>query len=252
MNARLEKIMSLITRDGEVSVGSAAKAFGVTEMTIRRDLETLERDGRLVRTYGGAVLSRPGIVEFAFQQRADARSDEKRAIARDAARLVRPGMSVSIDTGTTTLEVAKAISGTADLRVLTPSLAVASALYAFDGIELVLLGGTARKGSPDLQGEITEDNIKRFRVHLAVLGADALGEDGIYTKDAAVSRVSRAMIANARERLVVADSSKLSETAFVKFADWKDVDVLITDAEAPPAARRWLNKSVKKVIYART
>jgi DeoR/GlpR family transcriptional regulator of sugar metabolism len=115
----------------------------------------------------------------------------------------------------------------------------------------VLLGGTARKGSPDLQGEITEDNIRRFRVHLAVLGADAITPDGLYTTDAAVSRVSRAMIVNARERLVVADSSKLSQVAFVKFADWKDIDILITDDAAPAAARRWLKRAARKVIYAR-
>jgi DeoR/GlpR family transcriptional regulator of sugar metabolism len=250
MNARREKIIGLIAREGAVSVAAMAAAFDVTEMTIRRDLEALEGKGRLVRTHGGAILARTGIVEFAFQERADAYAAQKRAIAREAARYVRPGMSVSIDTGTTTLEAAKAIARTGDLHVLTPSLAVASALYAVAGIELVLLGGIARKGSPDLQGEITEDNIKRFRVNVAILGADAIAQDGLYTTDAAVSRVSSAMIAHAEMRLVVADSSKLAQVAFVKYADWKDVDVLITDDGAPTAARRWLKKAAKKVIYA--
>lgn len=251
MKARLEDIVSLLAAKGTASVSSMAKTFKVTEMTIRRDLNVLAHEGRLVRTHGGAMLSSPSIVEFAFQEKSQARSVQKRAIAREASKLISPGMSVSIDTGTTTLEVAKALAGKNGLKVLTPSLAVASALYAYDGIDLVLLGGIARKGSPDLQGEITEDNIARFRVHLAVLGADVISPEGLYTTDAAVSRVSRAMIAGARERVLVADSSKLSQLAFVKFADWEDIDILVTDSQAPAAARRWLKRTVKKVTYAR-
>ncbi len=251
MNPRRENILSLLATKGAASVSSMAEAFKVSEMTIRRDLDALEGEGRLVRTHGGAMLSRPSVVEFAFQEKSQARLAWKRAIAREAARFISPGMSVSIDTGTTTLEVANALTGRKGLKVLTPSLAVASMLYACEGIELVLLGGIARKGSPDLQGEITEANIARFRVHLAVLGADALSPEGLYTTDASVSRVSRALIAGARRRLVVADSSKLSQLAFVKFADWRDIDILVTDRQAPAAARRWLKRSVKKVIYAR-
>jgi DeoR/GlpR family transcriptional regulator of sugar metabolism len=251
MNPRRENILSLLAEKGAASVRSLAKTLRVSEMTIRRDLDAVEREGRLIRTHGGAMLSRPSVVEFAFQEKSQTHLDRKRVIARQASKFVSSGMSVSIDTGTTTLEVAKALTGKKRLKVLTPSLAVASALYAFDGIELVLLGGIARKGSPDLQGEITEANIARFRVHLAVLGADAILPEGLYTTDAAVSRVSRAMIAGARQRLVVADSSKLSQLAFVKFADWADISIFITDSKAPAAARRWLKRAAKKVIYAR-
>ncbi len=251
MNPRRQNILSLLAAKGAASVSSMAETFKVSEMTIRRDLDALEREGRLVRTHGGAVLSRPSVVEFAFQEKSQTCSRQKRAIAREASKFISPGMSLSIDTGTTTLEVARTLSGKKGLRVLTPSLAVASVLYACDGIELVLLGGIARKGSPDLQGEITEANIARFRVHLAVLGADAISPEGLYTTDAAVSRVSRALIAGAEKRLLVADSSKLSQSAFVKFADWADIDILVTDSAAPAAARRWLKRAAKRVIYAR-
>ena len=220
-------------------------------MTVRRDLDALAHEGRLVRTHGGAMLSRPGVVEFAFQARGEVRSAEKRAIAAEAAALVRAGMSVSLDTGTTTLEVARAIAGIGDVRVLTSSLAVASALYAREGVELVLLGGVARKGSPDLQGEITEENLKRFSVDLAFLGADALSEKGLYTTDPAVARVSRAMMESARRRVVVADSSKFDATAFIRYAGWGEVDILITDSGANASARRLLKSSAKRVIYAR-
>lgn len=250
MGSRGERIITLLTERGELTVREMAETFGVAEMTIRRDLDRLGQEGRLVRTHGGAILSRPSIVEFAFHTRAETHAAEKRAIAAEAAKLIARGMSVSIDTGTTTLEVAKALRRIRSLKVLTPSLAVASALYACEGVELILLGGIARKGSPDLQGAITEDNIARFAVDAAILGADAVGRKGIYTADTTVSRVSRALIENASTRILVADSSKIDRLSFCKFADWEDIDVLVTDSNASTEAIRWLAHKAKKVVYA--
>ena len=146
MNARHERIVAFLGGRGEASVQDLAEHFDVSLMTIRRDLALLERAGRLTRTHGGAVLSKPGVVEFAFVEKGERFAAEKRAIAREAARLVQPGMSVALDSGTTTLEVAKAIRSIDGITVLTSSLAIASVLYAQDNVELVLLGGTAGRG----------------------------------------------------------------------------------------------------------
>ena len=155
MNARHEDILKLLRERGDASVQVLAESFGVSVMTVRRDLMLLEQAGKLTRTHGGAVLSSAGIVEFAFERKGKRHAAEKRAIAREVASLVQAGMSVSLDSGTTTLEVAMAIAGIDSLTVLTSSLAIASALYASENIELVLLGGragraarTSRAGSP--------------------------------------------------------------------------------------------------------
>ena len=123
-------------------------------------------------------------VEFAFLDRTQERTAEKQAIARYLATVIQPGMTVVLDTGTTTLEVARAIAGIPRLRVLTSSLAIASALYAYDNIELVLLGGTVRHHSPDLSGPLTEENMRQFHTEVAILGADAVTPDGLYTSEA--------------------------------------------------------------------
>ncbi len=250
MNHRQRETLELLAARGEVSVQALAERFGVSEMTIRRDLSVLEGAGELQRTHGGAVLSRAGVVEFAFRSRGGLHAAEKRAIAARAAERVREGMTVSLDTGTTTMEVARAIGGMKNLKVLTCSLPVASILYANPNVQLVLLGGTVRPGSPDLSGWLTEENLKQFRVDLAVLGADAADRTGLYTTDTNVARVSQAMVAGAGEAMLVADHTKFDRTAFVRFATWDLIDYVVTDSGVGKATRKWLMKAAGKVVFS--
>lgn len=243
------QILECLAAEGEVFVLELAERFGVTPMTVRRDLEALEADNALTRTHGGAIFSRQSVAEFAFMERNRTSIEEKQAIAREAASLVTPGMTIVIDTGTTTLEVARALSGVANLRVLTSSLAVASALHTHPNMEIVLLGGTVGKNSPDLSGALTEDNLGRFRVQLAILGADAVDESGLYTTDMGIARVSEAMINVAEDTMLVVDSRKFRRTSFVKFAEWKQIRRVITDAQVSPEERAWLDRGVADVRY---
>lgn len=166
-NPRHAAIRRALAVEGEVRVRALARRLGVTPITIRRDLVALETAGVLRRTHGGAVPTRLGVMDLASRERGDREADRKRAIAREAARLVRPGMAVSLDTGTTTLELARALPDVRGLTVLTSSLAIAAVLYPRDNVQLVVLGGTARKTRPDLYGDLTEENLNRFRVDLA-------------------------------------------------------------------------------------
>lgn len=229
-----------------------ARSLGVSEMTIRRDLNRLRTDGGVQRTHGGAVMSRAGIVEFAFVERGRTNAPAKRAIAAYVATLVEPGMAVCLDTGTTALEVAKAIAGIDRLRVLTSSLPIASALYARDNIELILLGGVARRGSPDLSGWLTEENLTKLQPDIAILGADAVGPRGVFTTDPAVARVSAAMTAAARLRVLAVDSSKFGHTALVRYAPWSNIDHLVTDDAVTAADRRWLRQALANVTFVRS
>lgn len=241
----------MLSRHNEVTVDTLARRLKVSMMTVRRDLAHLARQGKLSRTHGGALLSRVGVAEFAFRDKADLMTAEKQAIAREVARMIEPGMAVSLDTGTTTLEVAKLIGGLRDVTILTTSLAVASVLHTSDGIELLLLGGTVRKNSPDLTGALAEENLKRFRTHLAVVGADAITPDGTFTTDVRISRVSRAMVKNADTVVLASDHSKFEQTALVQVASFNEIDSLVTDNGCPRNARKWLTKAVARVIYAR-
>lgn len=250
MKRRHAKILEALAVTGEATVQQLAARFGVSVMTIRRDLAKLEALGELTRTHGGAMLTRAGVIEFSFKEKAERNAGEKRGIAREAAGLVSSDMTLILDTGTTTLEVARAIADIPRLTVLTSSLAIASALYGRQNITLVLAGGAVRTGSPDLSGWLTEENMKRFRVDVACIGADGADQEGVSTTDADVARVSRAMIASAREIILVADHTKFEKPAFVPFASWKDIDRVITDSTMAAGTRAWLEDAVKELTYA--
>jgi len=251
MNTRQTKILDLLNERGEVIVQELADQLDVTTMTIRRDLTALARGGNVIRTHGGAVLSNAGIIEFSFKRKGEKHAAEKEAIAREAATMVQPGMTVALDTGTTVLTVAKAIAGVQDLRVLTSSLVIASALYARDNIDLVLLGGKARRGSPDLFGWLTEENLKHFRVDVAILGADGVDPDGLYTEEESVGRVSQTMLRYAATTILTIDHSKLKRASFWKYASWNDMNHVITDDQVPRQARGWLRQVAGSVRYAK-
>ena len=251
MTTRQMRILEQLSREGEVFVLELAKSLNVTTMTIRRDLDALEHDGALIRTHGGAVLAKAGIVEFSFKRKGEERSAEKQAMAREVAWFLDGGITVALDTGTTVSEVAHAISGGDNLTVLTSSLVIASSLYARDNIHLVLLGGKARRGSPDLTGWLTEENLTHFRVDVAVIGADGADQDGVFTDDESVARVTRAMIASAGMSVLALDHSKFERPAFLKYASWGDFDHVVTDSRAPRAVRTWLRRAAPQVVYAK-
>ena len=132
----------------------------------------------------------------------------------------------------------------------TTSLMIAAALHTQESIELILLGGTVRKDSPDLSGPLTEENLGRFRVNLAVLGADGVSADGVFTESMNVARVSRAIVKAAERAVLTIDGSKFGRAALVRYAEWQDFNQVITDKGVPAQVRKWLNRKGPEVVYA--
>jgi DeoR/GlpR family transcriptional regulator of sugar metabolism len=194
--------------------------------------------------------SRAGIVEFSYRENLNRNAEQKRAIAQVVARAVQPGMTVLLDTGSTTLDVARAIAGVPRLTILTTSLMIAAALHTQENIELILLGGTVRRDSPDLSGPLTEENLARFRVNLAVLGADGVSPDGAFTDSMTVARVSRAIIKAAERAVLTIDGSKFGRAALVRYAEWREFGQVVTDTGVPRSVRKWLNRKGPEVVYA--
>ena len=250
--ARHNRILEIAAQEGGVSVTELARMMGTSLMTIRRDLEELTRAGKIRRTHGGAIPAEPDVARFQFSRKQHICGAQKRAIAREVAKLVRPGMAISLDTGTTTLAVARELCAVERLTVLTSSLPVASVLHKNSSCDLVLLGGSAHRNSPDLVGPLTEDNLKRFWVNLAIMGADAVTREGTFANDTGVARISRAMAENAGKIVVVADSSKFGRTAFARCLRLDEIDHLVTDDGCSPAAEVWLREGVKEVTLVRS
>lgn len=250
--ARHLRIRERLALQPGAAIADLAQEFGVSEMTIRRDLTALEQQGHAERTHGGAVLSERMILEFSYRDRREQNRAAKCAIAAEARKLVKPGHRLILDTGTTTLELASLLRDGENLTVITPSLAVASELQHASGVEVILLGGTMRRGSPDLTGPVTEHCLELFSADLAFQGAEGIGHDGaIYNIDLRLARVDRLMRKVARRSCVLADHTKIGATALARSGTLADVDYFITDAGAAPADLRQLARTGVRILTAR-
>lgn len=249
LSTRQRQILDFLQANGECSIDYFAEKFGTSGMTVRRDLQVLAELGRIIRTHGGATVA-PGVsFEFAFLKRTKHNQPQKQAIGRLAASLIGEGQSVLLDSGTTTLAIAEELKHRRGLKVITTSLPIASMLQYNESVEINLLGGQLRAGSPDLSGAITESNLDLLYADLAFVGADGVDERGaVYTESSELSRMLAKMIHNAKEPYVVADSSKLGRTALWRYGDLKQTRGLITDENADAASVAALTRLGIKVL----
>ncbi|MBI5723898.1 MAG: DeoR/GlpR transcriptional regulator [Planctomycetes bacterium] len=248
--ARRRELVNILARRQSLSIADAAGRFGVNGMTIRRDMKMLQDSGAVLRCYGGAVAAQRITFEFAFDERRRSRLAEKRRIGRAAAGLIGDGQTAFLDTGTTTLEVARAIvaRGIA-CRIATSSLVIASELWGREQIELVLLGGQVRRGSPDLVGPGTELMLDKLSADFAFLGSEGLDvARGSFADDPLAAQVAGHMAANAKKTVVVADHSKLGKVGSVQYLPVGDMDVLVTDKAAPAEIVAALRRNKVKVV----
>jgi len=239
----------MLSRGHGVATAEVARRFRVDPMTIRRDLKALEESGLVVRRYGGAVAAQRISLEFSFDRGHQRHLNEKRRIGHAAAEQVEPGQTVFLDTGTTTLEVARALAQRAVVcRVVTGSLVIAGQLWGREEIELLLLGGQARRGSPDLVGAATELMLERLTADLGFLGADGIVPGrGCFAQDVEAARVAERMAASARRVVVVADHSKLGRAGGARYLKTDGMHELITDRGADKAVVAALRRRGVKV-----
>jgi DeoR/GlpR family transcriptional regulator of sugar metabolism len=241
---RLDFIRKELLSKGEVFITELAGRFGVSEMTVRRDIDTLESQNEAIRTHGGAASAKRLTFEFTFRATQQTNLDAKRAIAAAALKHISDGQVVLLDTGTTTLELAKLISAKRKVTVITTSLAIVSELQFVNDVETILLGGFLRKGSPDLHGPLTEQNLAQFKCDIAFVGADSVDANGTtYTNDLRVLNLDRQMAQVASKVIVLADSSKFGKRGTCRVFGPKDYYALITDSELD-------NRTVKAITKA--
>jgi DeoR/GlpR family transcriptional regulator of sugar metabolism len=249
--ARQARIRDRFAEQPGVSVSELAKEFDVSEMTIRRDLTSLEGRALIQRTHGGAMLTERMMLEFDYRDRREVNRAAKQAIAAEARKLINPGDRLILDTGTTTLELASLLRDGENLTVITPSLAVASELQHAAGVEVILLGGVIRRGSPDLTGPATEHCLELFSADLAFQGADGIGLDGkIYNSDLRLARVDKLMRRVAKRSCLLADHTKIGVTALACSGTVADVHTLITTKGVPAETLRRFGKLGPRIVTA--
>lgn len=236
---RQSEIVGALDSQGLISVPALSTKFGVSEMTIRRDLLELEVAGLIRRVHGGATRSLGRAFEPPFRMRRVSASDDKRAIAEAAASLINEGDAIGLDVGTTVLEMVPMFVDVDNLTVVTASLRVASRVAKIHALErsirLMVTGGITRADELSLVGQSAIDfyrNIRLDKAFISVGGASI--KSGATEFNLEDAEVKRAMISSSNEVIMLIDSSKFNQTGFAHVADLADISTIITDSNISP------------------
>ncbi|MGW7460196.1 DeoR/GlpR family DNA-binding transcription regulator [Streptomyces sp. NPDC054797] len=251
-------ILAAVRRDGAVRVADLVGQLGVSDMTIRRDLDALARRGAVEKVYGGAVAAADGASghEPGFEAKSDLEGEAKAAIADTAAALVEPGSVVAISGGTTAHAVAARLLGVPRLTIVTNSLPVADLVRAAGldpaaGAPTLLLTGGSPTPSAALAGPLADLVIGSLHVDLLVLGAHGVSETaGLTTPNLMEAQTNRALVASARRIAVVADHTKWGVVGLSGFATLDQADWYVTDPGTPAPARAALKDAVGELLVA--
>ena len=247
---RGNQIIEMIKRQRVVKNAELMEMFGVSIETVRRDLESLEKQGYLRRVYGGAVANVSLSSEPEYTSRSKANSSQKHSVAAAAAALVEPGDSVYLGVGTTVQLMTGYLRETADLTVFTNALRTAVELSEMPNCSVVLSGGKVRSKELTVSGFPAEDILANFNVDKAFVGIGGITENGVtdFHMDEAV--LHRQMLKNAWQAIVLADSTKIGSRAVVNVCPLEDIDILITDRDAPKQLVKMLEQAGVQVIIA--
>jgi len=227
---RRRAILDLISRDGRALVRSLASRFHTSAVTIRQDLEVLHSRGLVHRTHGGALPVRTAaLLDPSLQEKARLHRKEKQRIALAAARLVKEGQSVVLDSGSTTTAVARALRHFRQLSVITNAVNIAAEL-AGTSVEVILTGGSLRENSFSLVGPLAEEALRRLSADVLFLGVDGFDVHlGLTTPNLLEAKVNRVMMEIARRTVAVCDSSKFGSRSLSLIAPLSAVNEVITD-----------------------
>jgi DeoR/GlpR family transcriptional regulator of sugar metabolism len=245
--ARRDAVLLLLREQRSASISEIATRFDVSEMTIRRDIQKLADTGQAIRIPGGVRIERSFGGEKGFHERLQRMAEAKRAIGKAAAELVRNGESITVDSGTTTLFIARHLRQHRDVVVFTFSLAVLEELAGCDSLRVELTGGAYRRTSHDLIGKAVDDSLSTVSSDKVFFGAASLSfRKGVMVYD---REAPRSLLDAGRERILVIDSSKIGQEALYGFCRIERCDLIVTDRGIKPADLARLRK-LRKVIVA--
>jgi DeoR family glycerol-3-phosphate regulon repressor len=229
---RHQEILALAKQKGYLSTEELTRAFNVTSQTIRRDINDLCSKGLLRRYHGGAGLA-SSVENVAYSDRQVLNHEEKIKISQMVAQQIPDNASLFINIGTTTEEVAKALSGHKNLRVITNNLNVASLLSENTSFEVIVAGGVVRRDRGVI-GESTIDFIRQFKVDFGIIGISGVDLDGtLLDFDYREVRVAQAIIENARQVFLVTDHTKFNRNPMVRLGHISEIDALFTNRQPP-------------------
>lgn len=234
IDERRQHILQLIQEHGRVFVGELSDALGISQITVRKDLDYLQSKGLILRSHGGALkIQSSALIDPSLQEKQAHNFEEKQRIAAAAVTMVKEDQCVILDSGTTTTAIAEGLKKFTRLTIITNAVNIAALLAGTD-FEVILVGGTLRKNSSSLVGPLAEDNLEEMHADILFLGVDGFDvEIGITTPNLLESRVNRAMVKAAKRVIAVCDSSKFNRRSLSRIVPPNAIHHVITDQNLP-------------------
>ena len=252
--SRRANILEELELKGQVSVKELSKEFKISEVTIRNDLDHLEKQNMLIRARGGAIKIKfaPMSMDLPISEKEKEFLKEKQAIAKVAFKIIEEGDTIILDSGTTTTEIAKLLEPFNNLTIITNALNVANILSNFEGMNIYMPGGSLRKKSLSLVGSLADESYQRFFCDKLFLGVDGFDTSyGLSTPNSVEAHLNQIMIKMAKKVIVAADSSKFGRRRFAFIGPVSDVDMVITDSKIRDEDVKQLEQQGIEVIIAK-
>ena len=235
---RRNLILEQLQTERKVVVSELSQVYDVSEETIRRDLDKLEKEGYATKSYGGAVIKEGVSIDLPFNIRKKQNVPGKQKMAQLAAKLIQDGEHIFLDASSTAVFVAKALKEKENLTVITNSMEILLELADVSGWNIISTGGVMKEGYLAFLGTRTEETIRSYYVDTVICSCKALNHDrGIMESQEAFATAKRCMMDSGRRKLLVVDSTKFDQTAFSVAGNLREVNVVITD-EKP--SEKWL------------
>ncbi|MEC0230413.1 DeoR/GlpR family DNA-binding transcription regulator [Paenibacillus alba] len=232
-------ILNQLEMEGKVQVHHLSELLAVSTETVRRDLDRLEKEGKLRKVYGGAVKMRMELVEPPFLKRAQMMRPEKMAIGKLAASLVQDGETIMLDNGTTTIEMLPYLKDRTNVTIITHSIPILNlAMETFRG-RIIFAGGEVNAEYKAVSGVLTDQTLDQFKVNKAFVSVGGISlADGITDFHLGEAVISRKMMQRAEEAIVLTDHTKFGMATFARVSKLEDISMLITDAGCP---KEWID-----------
>ncbi|MEQ4483463.1 DeoR/GlpR family DNA-binding transcription regulator [Cohnella silvisoli] len=249
---RQEQVLAYLERYGNISLPEMTEKFDCSEATARRDLEELEKSGRVIRTMGGgAKYESLGIIrEVPFHEKQSELFREKEAIAERAASLVQEGDVIGLTGGTTTFFIAKALKKRRNITVVTNAVNIAMELADSDELQVVLTGGVLRNRSFELCGPLAEQTVKALNIHKMFLGIDGINEQGVSTYSELEANIAALLMQRSGKTIAVFDRTKVGRASLFHVASLSELHACITDERPSESILSALNLGDVKVYTA--
>ncbi len=227
---RQQEIMDIVQREGRIRVSDYAKSTGVSDVTIRKDLDRMAKEGMLKRIHGGAACFQPCHPDHDYVARRQLRRTEKQKIANECANLINAGDSILINVGSTSEYVIEALKGKQNISVITNAFPIVTKLLSCDTITTFFLGGCLNTSMQITTGDNVIEQLSKYTADKLIMGMDGIDPViGLTSRNHVEDYIMHKMMAQSKQKILVADDSKIGNSSFVRIASITEFDILVTN-----------------------